>query len=126
MNAALGMRTSGPLFAVGVNFAIGMAVVFALLMAARAPWPTTAQLDDIPLWAWWGGLLGAAIVFATVYGAPRLGAAVAFAAIVAGQMGMSLLCDSLGWLGYTQQPLTPGRIAGAIFIVAGVLLIRKF
>ncbi|MDX2141713.1 MAG: DMT family transporter [Rhodospirillaceae bacterium] len=126
MNAMVGVRTSGPLFAVGVNFAVGTVILIAALAALRTPWPSLTQFTSLPWWTWLGGLLGAAVVFATLFSAPRLGAAVAFAAIVAGQMGMSLMCDTFGWLNYAQQPLTPGRIAGAVCLVAGVVLIRKF
>ncbi|MBL8644090.1 MAG: DMT family transporter [Rhodospirillaceae bacterium] len=126
MNAAVGLRTSGAMFAVGVNFFVGSAVLVFVLLLLRTPLPTTAQLQSVPWWAWAGGLCGIGVVFTTLYASPKLGATVAFAAIIAGQVGLSLLCDTFGWLNYQQQDLTPGRILGAVLLVAGVVMIRKF
>lgn len=126
MNAAIGLRTSGAMFAVGVNFALGTIVMAALLLALRTPWPTSSQFAAVPTWAWLSGLCGIGVVFTTLYASPKLGATVAFAAIIAGQVGVSLLCDTFGWLNYQQQELTPGRIIGALLLVAGVVMIRKF
>jgi transporter family-2 protein len=126
MNAAIGMRTSGALFAVGVNFFTGTVVMACLLTALRTAWPTTAQFASVPWWAWASGLCGIGVVFTTLYASPRLGATVAFGAIIAGQMLVSLLCDTFGWLNYQQQDLSPGRIIGAVLLVIGVVMIRKF
>lgn len=126
MNAAVGLRASGPLFAVAVNFAVGFAAMSLVLAGLRVAWPTPAQISGIPWWAWCGGLCGTAVVFTTLFAAPRLGAAVVFASIIAGQIGFSLLYDAFGWLNYPQHAVTPGRLLGAALLVAGVIMIRKF
>ncbi|MBD5654315.1 MAG: DMT family transporter, partial [Candidatus Eremiobacteraeota bacterium] len=81
---------------------------------ARAPW-----------WAWTGGLLGAYFIFSTIVVVPRLGAAFAFALIVAGQMAASIAIDQFGLFGLPQTTASPARLAGAALLVAGVLLVRK-
>lgn len=126
MNTAVGAQTSGPLFATVVNFGIGLIALGFLLPVLKTPWPSAAQFSAIPWWAWFGGCCGIAVVFTTLEAAPRLGASVAFAAIIAGQVGTSLLFDVLGLLNHAPQPLTPGRMAGAVLLVTGVVLIRKF
>jgi len=126
MNADVAARTSGPLFASGVNFAVGLVALGLVLAALRTPWPTGAQIASVPWWGWLGGLCGVALVLSTLYAAPRLGATVTVAAIIAGQIGVSVLCDTFGWFNYPQQDLSAGRIAGALLLVAGVILIRKF
>ncbi|MBL8628848.1 MAG: DMT family transporter [Rhodospirillaceae bacterium] len=125
MNAAIGLRTSGALFAVGVNFFTGTIVMACLLTALRTPWPTPQQFSAVPWWAWASGMCGIGVVFTTLFAAPRLGATVAFGLIIGGQVLMSLLCDTFGWLNFQQTPLTPGRMAGAALLVAGVVMIRK-
>lgn len=126
MNATVGVKTSGPVFATAVNFVVGLLALMVTLTALRVPWPSAAQLAGVPWWSWLGGLCGVAMVLSMLLAAPRLGATVTVAALIAGQIGVSLLCDTFGWLTYQTQPLTPGRIAGAVLLVAGVVLIRKF
>jgi transporter family-2 protein len=126
MNAAIGAQTSGALFATASNFASGLLVLAVMLTVLRVPWPTGAQFAAVPWWAWPSGLCGIAVVMSTLLAAPRLGASVTFAAVIAGQVGVSLLCDTFGWLNYQQQELSIGRILGAAMLVAGVVLIRKF
>ena len=48
------------------------------------------------------------------------------ALLIAGQMAMSLVMDHYGWLGIPAQPMTLWRVLGAVLLLAGVILIRKF
>lgn len=126
MNAAIGAQTSGPIFATAVNFGVGLVALAITLTALRTPWPTAAQLSAVPWWAWFSGFCGIAVVMSTLLAAPKLGASITFAAVIAGQVVVALLCDTFGWLNYQQHDLTPGRIIGAVLLVSGVVLIRKF
>jgi len=38
----------------------------------------------------------------------------------------SLVVDHFGWVGFREQPITPGRLAGVALVVAGVGLVRIF
>lgn len=127
MNALISARTAGgPLIGVTVNFVVGSIILIGLLIALRTPLPSPQQLSSLPWWVWFGGLCGIVVVFSTTYASPRVGATVAFSAVIAGQVGMSLLCDTFGWFNYPQHALTPGRLVGAALLVAGVVMIRKF
>jgi bacterial/archaeal transporter family-2 protein len=126
MNATVGAQTSGPIMATAVNFGVGLTGLAIALAVLRVPLPTTGQLQSVPWWAWLGGLCGVTMVMSTLLAAPKLGAALTFAAIIGGQVGIALLCDTFGWLNYPQQELSAGRIAGAVLLVVGVVLIRKF
>jgi transporter family-2 protein len=70
-------------------------------------------------------LLGAAYVALTIVLAPRLGAATMIAAIVAGQMLMSLALDQYGLVGFPLHPITAARVVGALLVIAGVALIQR-
>jgi transporter family-2 protein len=126
MNAAIGAQTSGPIFATAVNFGVGLVALAITLTALRTPWPTATQMAAVPWWAWFSGFCGIAVVMSTLLAAPKLGASITFAAVIAGQVGVALLCDTFGWLNYQQQELSIGRIIGAVLLVGGVVLIRKF
>ena len=70
--------------------------------------------------------MGAFFVSMTLVAIPRLGAANVMALLVAGQMGLSLAMDHYGWLGVAVQPVSPWRILGAVLLLVGVVLIRRF
>ena len=55
---------------------------------------------------------------------PQLGAATFFALLVAGQMLCSLAFDHFGLLGMPVQPASLIRLAGAAFLILGVVMIR--
>ena len=62
----------------------------------------------------------------TVVLVPRLGVALTFSLIIAGQMLVTLVIDHFGLLGVPVKEVTLARIGGILLITAGVVLIRKF
>ena len=78
------------------------------MLAAYRDWPSTGSLAGAPWWVWVGGLLGAFYVLGSVVAAPKLGAATLVAVILAGQAFASLLVDHFGWVGFEENPITPG------------------
>jgi transporter family-2 protein len=74
---------------------------------------------------WCGGLLGVLYVCAAILLLPRLGAGTMLALFVAGQMSMALLLDHFGLLGVPVHTTSPGRLVGAVLVVAGVFLLRR-
>ena len=52
--------------------------------------------------------------------APILGAALLFAAVVAGQMIVATLADLIGFSGYQSQSFDPWRILGILLVLGGV------
>lgn len=128
VNTSLRTALGSPLHATVVNFIIGTAVVFAvagasLLSGARAP--TLAALGRTPSWMFMGGVIGAVYVLGMIVLAPRLGAATLMALVVTGQLLAALALDHFGWLGFPVAQVSPMRIAGALLLVVGVVLIRR-
>jgi bacterial/archaeal transporter family-2 protein len=114
-----------PLAAALVSFVIGTLGLAALVALLRVPVPVSPAWSRSAWWHWSGGLLGAVYIVGTVVLAPRLGAAALIAALVAGQMAASLVVDHYGWVGFAEHAITPLRLAGAVLIVIGVLLVRR-
>ena len=73
-----------------------------------------------------GGLLGGAYVTSATILTPRLGAAALMAFLVAGQLLAGMLIDRVGFLGVAVREITMGRVAGAVLLLAGALMIRLF
>ena len=95
-----------------------------VMLLLRPPAPSAAQFRQTEWWNWVGGPLGALIVLAGAALTPRLGAAAFIALVVGGQLLCSVLLDHFALMGLPEQPITPGRVFGAILVVAGVLCIK--
>lgn len=126
INAGLARTSGHPLWAAAASFGVGTLVLLAAALFMRVTLPNWQQLVSLPIWSWSGGLLGAFYVTVMVVFAPKLGAATLLALVVAGQMLASTLLDHYGFLGFTQQSVTPLRALGVILLFTGVLLVRKF
>jgi transporter family-2 protein len=75
-----------------------------------------------PWWMHLGGAYGLAIIAGAAFLFPRLGAGPTMALLVAAQLATALALDHSGATG-VQLPLTPARIAGALLLVAGAILV---
>jgi transporter family-2 protein len=126
INAQLAAWVDSPLRATLVSFAVGTAALFVVMAAAYRDWPAAERIGSAPWWVWVGGLLGAFYVLGSVVAAPKLGAATLVALILAGQAAASLLVDHFGWVGFEENPVTPGRLLGIGLVAAGVVLVRFF
>ena len=124
INAQLGQRTSGALFASFASFLIGTIALGAALLAMRTPLPTWQQAAGLPSWAWLGGVIGALFVVSATVLVPRLGAAALICLAVFGQLVGSLLLDHYGVL-HAPKPADAVRIAGAALVAIGALMVVK-
>lgn len=125
VNVELARGVGSSLTAVTISFLVGALVLTIATLASRQPMPSMEAARAVPGYAWaGGGLLGAFIVFTVLFLAPRLGMAVVFSAIIAGQLVMALLLDHFGLLGTIVREVTLGRVAGVLVMFAGVLMIR--
>jgi len=98
------------------------ALLFMLVLRPATPSPDS--LRSTQWWNWIGGPLGAAIVLAGAALTPRLGAAAFIALVVGGQLVCSVVLDHFALMGLPEQPITPGRVAGVVLVVAGVMCIK--
>ena len=125
-NNKMAVVVDSPILAAFISFFIGTAALFVYVVASGTPLGNLASVKDAPPIAWVGGLLGAFFVTMTVLLAPRLGVAMTFSLIIAGQMLVTLVIDHFGLLGVPVQPVSIPRLAGILLVTAGVVLIRKF
>ena len=94
------------------------------MLLLRPPVPEAEKLRQTEWWNWIGGPLGALIVLAGAALVSHLSAALFIASVVAGQLACSLVLDHFGLLGLPPTPLTPGRVLGAVLVVAGVACVK--
>ena len=126
INAQLSNWLDSPLRATLVSFAVGTLALLAVTLVFVRGLPSGDRIAAAPWWVWLGGFLGAFYVLGSVVTAPKLGAATLVAVILAGQAVASLLVDHFGWVGFAENPVTPGRLLGVGLVAAGVALVRVF
>ncbi len=120
-------RVSGqPIWASFISFVVGTAALLLCFVATRRAWPSGGQFGHAPWWIWIGGLLGAFYVVVSVVAGPRLGAAALVACVIAGQLVASVVIDHFGLIGYAVHLISPGRIVGAVLLLAGVACVLRY
>ena len=124
INAQLAAWLGSPLRATLVSFAVGAGVLLVAALLFARGFSEGRDLGTAPWWVWVGGFLGAFYVLGSVVTAPKLGAAALFAFILAGQALASLAVDHFGWVGFEENPVTPGRLLGLALVAAGVAAVR--
>jgi transporter family-2 protein len=123
-NAYLARAGGSPVLAALISFAVGTMALFVVWLASGNR-PGASAFSALPAYAWFGGLYGAIYVAVAAFAAPKIGLAALITIGIAGQIAMALLLDHVGALGLPREPINFGRIAGAILVVAGVVLVRR-
>ena len=126
INAQLRLWTGDPVSAAMISFAVGTLSLFVYALVLRIPWPPVRTAGELPWWMWAGGCLGAFLVAVTIMLVPKLGAATMMAFMIAGQMLAGLVLDHYGLVGYELRPVNEWKVVGAILLVAGVVIIKRF
>ena len=110
--------------------AIGVVALLTYLVigavAGQLAWPGAGKVAAAPWWAWTGGMMGAAFVLSQLFVADKVGSGVFIALTVTASVVMSLLLDNYGLVGFEVHPAGWGRIAGALFMFAGLGLIARY
>jgi bacterial/archaeal transporter family-2 protein len=125
INGKLGNSMQSPVYASFISFLVGTVGLLIYGVIGHGPMRIQA-IKDVPWYEFSGGILGAFYVLVVILMLPRLGAALTFSLIVAGQMVISLVLDHTGFLVAAQHPINMWRVIGLGFIICGVVLVRKF
>ncbi len=126
LNVQLGKSVHQPIFAAFASFLIGTLGLLVYLIVLKFDFGTIAQTKTVSPVVWIAGILGAFYVAAVIILAPRLGVALTFVLVVAGQMAVSLLVDHYGLLGLPVKQINWQRLVGVLLLIGGVLMIRRF
>ena len=108
-----------------ISFLVGTAGLVMLLAVTRTPVPARDTLASVPVWAWFGGLMGAFYVAISTVVASQLGTAALLGLALSGQLAMALVVDHFGWLGLPEHPITLTRMVGVALLGAGAWLISR-
>jgi bacterial/archaeal transporter family-2 protein len=124
INSTLG-RNVGTFQGAFVSFAVGTVALAAIASVARGGLGQIGEARNVAWYYLTGGLLGAVYVTSVLVTVRSLGAGGVTAATIAGQLTLSVIVDHFGWLGVERQPVSAGRVAGIMLLVAGVALVVR-
>ncbi|GJE19061.1 DMT family transporter [Methylobacterium marchantiae] len=126
MNAALRGALVNPWLAAAVSF-LPIVFVFVAMLAIRpVPLPTRDDLAGMPWRAPLGGIAGAVAVFGGLLFVDKVGAGAFNGMLITANLLTSLAIDHFGWLGMPEHRAGKERLAGAVLMVAGIVLIAAF
>jgi bacterial/archaeal transporter family-2 protein len=116
----------GDLGAVTVNFVAGTVLVLLVAFLFAGGIHIDHSVES-PAWYYWvlGGLGGVAIVLATLIAVRELGAGGVTAAVIAGQLSLSVVLDRLGVLGLDERVITWEKLLGIALLAAGTALMVR-
>jgi len=127
INAQLARALGSPVAAAAMSFIAGTLVLTVITLATVQAQGISIAWRAPPLWMLFaGGCLGAIFVTCALILTPKLGVAATMAFIVAGQLLAGLIIDRLGYFDLAVREMTFGRVAGAMLLVIGALMLRVF
>ncbi|MEP9371333.1 DMT family transporter [Mesorhizobium sp. KR1-2] len=125
INAELARGLGLPVAAAAISFLSGAVVLgFVSYFMVRTGGISLGWREPAPWLFVAGGVMGAFYVTSATILAPKIGAAALMAFLVTGQLLAGLVVDKIGFMGLAVREISLGRVAGALLLVAGALMIR--
>jgi transporter family-2 protein len=126
LNTRLGKSIESPVYASMFSFIVG-AITVAIYLQFTKETITWSGLKSASIYTWLGGgVTGAIFITATMLALPRIGMALTFGLVVAGQVIIAVLLDHFKILVAEQHPFNLWRLLGIVLIMLGVIIVRKF
>lgn len=123
-NSRLRQSVTSPFVASLVSFTIGtLYLTIATVMQANSFAIGVEALNNLPWWAWLGGVCGLYGLTVNIIIFPKLGSVQTALMPMLGQMSMGMLIDHFGWFRSTVYPLTLFRVAALAVILIGVCMV---
>ena len=124
VNTRLRKKVGSPYNASLVSFVVALLFLSALLLiTGQGLHIPLAQLLNEPAWIWIGGICGLVFLTGNILLFSKLGGAQTVVLPVLGQILMGLIIDNFGLFYSQKTPLSVFRIAGAVMVILGVVLV---
>ena len=121
LRASVGNKPVMPAL-ISFSSALFFAVVATTVLRGN---PVPQFSADVPWWGWLGGVMGVCFVLGNILLFPRLGALETVVLPILGQVVMGLLVDRFGLFGAPAMPVSWMRVAGALVVLAGIVVVLR-
>ena len=122
INSSAAVVLNSTFAAATFSLLLSFLTVFVLFCLNGASIPP-GQLPNLPWWAVFGGIFGAAFVSDSIFLVPVLGATVFFVCLIAGQLTGAVFADTIGAFGLESRTLSVSKFVGVGLTFLGVLLV---
>ena len=102
-----------------------LVAIVATTISQGNPLPQFAPGTSLPWWLWLGGVMGVCFVLGNILLFPRLGAVQTVVLPILGQVVTGLIIDRFGLFGAPLIDVTLPRIAGAIVVFIGIVVVLR-
>lgn len=126
LNAKLAKSMASPVYASMICFLVGALTMALYLPFTKETFSWQLLKGSTVVSVLGGGVIGALFITASMLAIPRLGMALTFGLVVAGQVIISVWLDHFNILVAVQHPVNMWRGFGMLLIIAGVVLVQKF
>jgi transporter family-2 protein len=106
-----------PFFFIAFVASVGI----ALATGSRAT--DFGKITQLPPSLYVSGVLSAGLIIGSSFVIPKIGLGAFFVLLVSGQVLAAMVFGHLGLFGAAPSPLTMGKLAGAVLVIAGVWLV---
>jgi len=124
LNAELTRNLQHPFAGAFISFLVGTIALAGILLFTDG-FSNVKRLSMVSPHLFLGGVLGAIFVTSSILLIPRMGATAMMGAFVTGQLLGSIIIDHFGFLGVPVSPINLTKVAGTVFLLAGLFLIMK-
>lgn len=125
VNSQLARFLGNPIAANVFSFGVGFLLLLTLSLVFVRDLPPLSSVRQLPIYMLvGGGMLGSAFLTTSIFLTPLLGTAAVLCLVMAGQLVGALLIDQFGFLGLAVREISLGRLAGAVMVVAGAVMVR--
>lgn len=114
-------ESQGSIRATFLTFLVGTA--FSAILVIFLEPAHSVTLFDVKKWQLTGSFLGLVYVLTMTFAVRRIGTAVATVAVILGQLVMSILIDSFGWLGNATIAFSFNRLLAAVLLAIALWFI---
>ena len=115
-----------PFITAGINFTVAWICLAAfIIFTEHRLYIPVETIAEYPLWIWFGGVCAIIIVTLNISCLPKLGAAGNVMILNFGQIMTGLVIDHFGLFGSETVRMSMIRLAGAIIVMAGLVLVTN-
>ena len=125
VNATMARGLGSPLLAASISIFISLVFVTVLWLSLGRGTGDISQVRMLPWWVIIGGIVGVVFVAGGVVVVPKLGVALFFICVVAGQLIGSTLIDQFGLFGLTLKPINAMKLIGIGLVLLGAALVQN-
>lgn len=105
-------------------FLVALATSLILFFAFGNP-RTLFKVQDVPIYFYLTGFIGALMVMGATFLVPQLGARRFFILLLAGQVLMAVIVSHFGFLKSPTDPVNARKLAGAVLVTLGAILTQS-